>query len=284
MERFHFERKINQATVSGTLISVLLSKAGALGQTLGTLTNNLITSGYSREMETEADMEALKLMRKASYDPNGALIVFDTFMRLNKGKYKIFPTHPKASDRYNNVIAWMIQEKIAIHEPVQKETDKTLAKESTANKQTAQNEEDVQLPGSIVKNSSQIFTPVDSKLPTVNYKEISDEQLKQGEYNHEWEENIKRDISKYYGKNFLSTQEDGEIAKVFTNIRSQSEIKADSLVLVFLLDSSWTYEKFSEYLEKDVFPSIKGVDSFVHVGISVRHKLADSQHIVIVFK
>jgi predicted Zn-dependent protease len=93
------------STVSVTLggvgggIGELATLIGALG-TLGSVT------GYSRELETEADMEGLKLMVKAGYDPEEAPKLFIHLKKeIEEEKKKepfFFGTHPRLQERVEN--------------------------------------------------------------------------------------------------------------------------------------------------------------------------------------
>ncbi len=116
LEKHHPEKKIKNALVTGVAISLLVNKKDQVARILGSVANNLIVSGYSRGIETEADLEALKLMKRAGYDPNGALIVFKTFIKLEKKhkELRIYPTHPKAEDRFKNVVRWMKKNHIPV--------------------------------------------------------------------------------------------------------------------------------------------------------------------------
>jgi Zn-dependent protease with chaperone function len=93
------------STVSVTLggvgggIGDLATLIGALG-TLGSVT------GYSRELETEADMEGLKLMVEAGYDPEEAPKLFTHLKKeIEEEKKKepfFFGTHPRLQERVEN--------------------------------------------------------------------------------------------------------------------------------------------------------------------------------------
>ncbi len=64
------------------------------------ITNTLVNSGYSRDLEYEADQMALAVMRKAGYDPQA----FDAMLKIMKSKLKsggldFAKTHPDPKDR-----------------------------------------------------------------------------------------------------------------------------------------------------------------------------------------
>ena len=77
-----------------------------LGTLLGSLGSRAAISGYSQELEREADMVGLGLMVRAGYDPNEALKLFKHLKaELAKEKIKepfFFGTHPKLQERMEN--------------------------------------------------------------------------------------------------------------------------------------------------------------------------------------
>lgn len=68
------------------------------------ITNTLVNSGYSRELEFKADQMALVIMRRAGYDPQA----FDEMLKLMQTKIKsggpgFAKTHPEPKDRADAV-------------------------------------------------------------------------------------------------------------------------------------------------------------------------------------
>jgi predicted Zn-dependent protease len=68
---------------------------GVFKDSINDITNTLVNSGYSRELELEADQMALVIMRKAGYDPQA----FDEMLTVMKSKLKpggadFAKTHP----------------------------------------------------------------------------------------------------------------------------------------------------------------------------------------------
>lgn len=64
------------------------------------ITNTLVNSGYSRDLEFQADQMALVIMRRAGYDPRA----FDEMLKVMKSKLKpggldFSKTHPDPQDR-----------------------------------------------------------------------------------------------------------------------------------------------------------------------------------------
>lgn len=119
VEKRHAEKRMTTALVTSGAIYLLVRKSKDWVKLLGGVGYGLINSGYSRQTETEADNEALSLMHKAGYDANGALVVLKIFedIEAKKSGIRIFPTHPRTSDRYKNTIAWMKANNVAINEP-----------------------------------------------------------------------------------------------------------------------------------------------------------------------
>lgn len=89
----------------------------AFSATLGALTGNVILpfsnlgalaaiSGYSRELETEADMEGLRLLVQAGYDPAEAPKLFAILQKDARDETQkesfFFSSHPKLQERLDN--------------------------------------------------------------------------------------------------------------------------------------------------------------------------------------
>jgi beta-barrel assembly-enhancing protease len=79
---------------------------GNLGRVLGTLGSRISRSGYSQELETEADLVGLGLMAKAGYDPSEALKLFEHLEKErdeeNMREPFFFGTHPRLRKRMEN--------------------------------------------------------------------------------------------------------------------------------------------------------------------------------------
>ena len=84
---------------------------GDLAAVLGTIGTLAAVTGYSRERETEADMEGLKRMIEAGYDPSEAPKLFIHLKReLEEEKRKepfFFGTHPRLKERIKNYEAFL---------------------------------------------------------------------------------------------------------------------------------------------------------------------------------
>ena len=83
------------ATVQVAGSPELKQLTGVFKDSINDITNTLVNSGYSRELELQADQMALVIMRKAGYDPQA----FDEMLKVMKSKLKpggadFAKTHP----------------------------------------------------------------------------------------------------------------------------------------------------------------------------------------------
>jgi predicted Zn-dependent protease len=93
-----------QAAVLGTAIATRDSDYSRLaigGANIGT---QLITKAYSRGAELESDLYGMRYMSKSGYDPRGAVVLQQTFVRLSEGRATdwisgLFATHPPSRAR-----------------------------------------------------------------------------------------------------------------------------------------------------------------------------------------
>jgi predicted Zn-dependent protease len=118
IEMKHAEKKLMNSLASGAILFLLVGRSSTAMQALGVISQGLLTSGYSRVKEYEADRGALELMRKAGYDTNGAIVTLRLFQDMEKKRKspRIFPSHPRSGDRYGSVIAWMQSNGVAIRD------------------------------------------------------------------------------------------------------------------------------------------------------------------------
>ncbi len=63
-------------------------------------------AGYSREAEREADTFGVEYMKRAGYNPNGAVSMFETLARLGSSQQGVFEnmlsSHPETQERIAN--------------------------------------------------------------------------------------------------------------------------------------------------------------------------------------
>jgi beta-barrel assembly-enhancing protease len=88
------------------MASVPFGAYGSLANTLGTLGAMAAVTGYSRELETEADNVGLVLLINAGYDPKEAPKLFEHLKRDVEQQEKkepfFFGTHPRLQERIDN--------------------------------------------------------------------------------------------------------------------------------------------------------------------------------------
>ena len=104
----HVDERISQATVLQTGAQL----GGALSRTqITSIALNLFSQGYllkfSREQESEADMQGLKYMTRAGYNPEGMIQVLQVLAEASKGNRtpEMLATHPDPERRLNDVQA-----------------------------------------------------------------------------------------------------------------------------------------------------------------------------------
>ncbi|MGQ0577666.1 MAG: M48 family metalloprotease [Betaproteobacteria bacterium] len=88
------------------IIQIMLPGMEGVTGPLGSLWTLTSTSGYSRELETEADEQGLRAMVAAGYDPKHAPVLIE-HLRQDLGEKKVeerffFGTHPRLDERMNN--------------------------------------------------------------------------------------------------------------------------------------------------------------------------------------
>lgn len=109
IELGHATRSQVAEGILGTALGLLVGRQAPLVQSGAALAYKGMTSGYSRSMESEADIAAMTLMDKAGYDPMGALTTLQLFAQMEGrgGGGGLFSTHPGARDRIKDVSAWI---------------------------------------------------------------------------------------------------------------------------------------------------------------------------------
>ena len=102
-------RSVKNTTAILATIQVAAVPFGAYGDLasiLGTLGAMAAVTGYSRELETEADEEGLNLLVMAGYDPKEAPRIFEQLKKdVEEQDIKepfFFGTHPRLQERINN--------------------------------------------------------------------------------------------------------------------------------------------------------------------------------------
>ncbi|MCB2182884.1 MAG: M48 family metalloprotease [Desulfobulbaceae bacterium] len=93
-----------QGALLATSLAVSNSDYAGLAVGGAQLTAGLITQKYSRNAELEADYYGMQYMKKAGYDPQSAVALQETFVRLSEGKRSnwlagLFASHPPSPER-----------------------------------------------------------------------------------------------------------------------------------------------------------------------------------------
>lgn len=111
LERRHHRRLATQNTLTNLGIGLLVRDQGDLLRTAAGVGSRMITSGYSRGMEAEADASGLELMRMAGFNPRGAITTLELFRQLeaSRGRLRVFPDHPTAEDRLRDAQRYLQQ-------------------------------------------------------------------------------------------------------------------------------------------------------------------------------
>jgi predicted Zn-dependent protease len=109
----HLVKQFRDAKNKTAFLSTVSVTLGGAGYGIGSLTTLIgalgtlaSVSGYSRELETEADMEGLNLIIRAGYDPEEASKLFSHLKKeIEEEKKKepfFFGTHPRLQERVEN--------------------------------------------------------------------------------------------------------------------------------------------------------------------------------------
>lgn len=88
-------------------IQILFGSSGPLSG-VGGLAAQLGSLKFSREQETAADMEGLKLLQRARIDPQGMVTFFETLSQKESG-LALLSTHPMSADRADRLRAEIAQ-------------------------------------------------------------------------------------------------------------------------------------------------------------------------------
>ena len=77
---------------------------GVFQDSINDITSTLITNGYSKTFEKEADKAAVEILRRVGYDPNGLIDMLNVMKeRLNPKGKDFAKTHPSPASRIKNV-------------------------------------------------------------------------------------------------------------------------------------------------------------------------------------
>lgn len=88
-------------------IKILFGSSGPLAG-VGQLADRLGSLTFSREQETAADLQGLKLLQRAQIDPQGMVTFFEKLAREESGM-ALLSTHPMSADRAERLRAEIVQ-------------------------------------------------------------------------------------------------------------------------------------------------------------------------------
>ena len=96
--------QILQGLVLATSVVTNDSSYGSLAVGGAGVAAQLVSTRYGREAELESDKYGMKYMSKAGYDPQGAVTLQETFVRLSEGRDQdwlsgLFASHPPSQER-----------------------------------------------------------------------------------------------------------------------------------------------------------------------------------------
>ena len=96
--------QIAQLSVAATAIATSDSDYGNLFAGGANLLAQMGLSKYGRDAELESDLYGMRYMSKAGYDPQGAVALQETFVRLSEGRQSdwlsgLFASHPPSKER-----------------------------------------------------------------------------------------------------------------------------------------------------------------------------------------
>ncbi len=99
-----------QAGVMGVSVAAQGSDYAQLAQMGAGLGAQLLTQKYGRDAERESDHYGMQYMVRAGYDPQGAVDLQRTFVKLSEGRQQnwlngLFASHPPSQERVQNNIA-----------------------------------------------------------------------------------------------------------------------------------------------------------------------------------
>ncbi len=110
----HSLRRYRQTKASLTFANVLAVGGGSYGSLLGGLGALAAVSGYSRELERDADVQGYQRLRRAGYDLHATTQVFDLlqFERQRSARKEpfFFGSHPRIVERRNSFADLLVKE------------------------------------------------------------------------------------------------------------------------------------------------------------------------------
>ncbi|MHB2016251.1 MAG: M48 family metallopeptidase [Candidatus Xenobia bacterium] len=282
IEDHHADKKVEATLGSAVFLGLLVQNSGLGVQIAALAAHQMLNSGYSRSLEAQADRDGMALMQRSGYDPNGALVVFKMFEKMEGQGMRVFPTHPRATDRYANAVAWMQEHGVAIHAPG------TLPPAVAGNlpaQTTAYHGQP--LGGPYTQPTPPIpappTTPGPGGLPQMVYSNLDPAGLMHGTFDPTWEQAISQDVISRIGYQMHYDANLGESARMLTNQPSQPEVSANRVIAVALIPPQWTYAEWRSYLDRNYISALQtDARGFDLVGVAVKTDNAGMRHIVMV--
>lgn len=106
----HMGEKLTLSPIFMTLNLIMFSIFGST-QPGNILINSLLNTGFSREMETEADYIGLMVMSKACFNPHKAPNLWKNMLayeqKVGQKVPELLSTHPSSDRRFHNISEWM---------------------------------------------------------------------------------------------------------------------------------------------------------------------------------
>ena len=103
--RRHSLRALVQSLGWRAALSVAVGGAGELGRDVAAVVENLGGLRFSRQQETEADLEGVRLLQRAGIDAEGLARFFERLAREPGGVPAFLSTHPSSRDRAQRIRA-----------------------------------------------------------------------------------------------------------------------------------------------------------------------------------
>ena len=78
--------------------------SGAFGDLVGDMTTEIMVKGYGRDLEKQADKDAVRILSRVGYDPRALISMLQAMdKKLKPGGLDFAKTHPKPADRIKSV-------------------------------------------------------------------------------------------------------------------------------------------------------------------------------------
>ncbi len=82
----------------------LATAANVFGDMVQDVTNQILIKGYGKNLEKEADTEALVILERVGYEPHESMALMENMQeQLVKGRTDFIKTHPKPKDRIKTI-------------------------------------------------------------------------------------------------------------------------------------------------------------------------------------